>query len=200
MNYARRIDGRWAEVDAGFEMAGTLYPANWADLVTDAERAALGIHEITETLPPADVEVIGSSLTGDAEPMRTWATVPMDMDVLRAQLTRAMNVSAGAFRSNFITDIPGQDATYLDKEGEARAYLTTGLLEPGGYIDEDATRTGRDPAMVVAEIVGQADAWRPLNRRIEGARIAAARAIGEAETPAAAREAAAVDWAALLAP
>jgi hypothetical protein len=122
------------------------------------------------------------------------------MDALRAQLTRAMNVSAGAFRSNFITDIPGQEATYMDKEREARAYLADGQLEPDGYVAEDAARSGRDAVVVVAEIIAQADAWRPLNRRIEGARIAAARAIGEAETPASAREAATVDWAALLAP
>ncbi|MFA7597665.1 MAG: hypothetical protein WCY92_15060, partial [Novosphingobium sp.] len=108
---------------------------------------------------------------------------------------------AGLFRARFITDVPGQSQTYVEKEREALAYAT----DPEGsypFLAAEAAATGRTIAQVAAEVAGTAAAWRMLGAAIEGARIGAKRAVSAAKDGgdwAGMEAAAAVDWEALLA-
>lgn len=153
-------------------------------------------------------EVVLTIETAPAEPYRIApdggslesVDIPVDLGQLRANLIRQVNTAAGAFRSQFITDIPGQQATYLAKEKEARDWAPGSAVAAFPYLACEAAATGSSIADVVTLVLATATQWRGLDPRIEGARRGASVAIGAATTPEAAAAAAIVDWAALLVP
>lgn len=55
-DFARLVDGQWARIEGGFVAGDLQYPANWLELASAEERAALGILEIL----PADSAPAGS--------------------------------------------------------------------------------------------------------------------------------------------
>ena len=129
-----------------------------------------------------------------------------DATLLDADLLARIDADAGVFRARFITSIPGQTATYLAKEDEARRWLSAiaagDTPDPQAFPFLAATADGR--ALEIADaaelIVATADSWRNLGAAIEGRRERAKREVREATTCEAKREAAAVDWEALLTP
>jgi len=116
---------------------------------------------------------------------------------LNAALHAEIDQRAGEFRCRFITDAPGQALTYLRKEDEARR-LRSGGLGPFPTIDAEAEATNVPVEELADRIVAQANAWVALGAKIEAARMAAKQAVSTAASEAAKREAAVVDWAALI--
>lgn len=110
-----------------------------------------------------------------------------------------VDAGAGWFRTLFITDVPGQEMTYVRKEKEGRDFLADG---PGPWpmLSAEAAATGQEIAQLAATVVAQADQIIALGALIEGKRMGAKKAVRAATTEADKRAAAVVNWAALLLP
>jgi hypothetical protein len=126
-------------------------------------------------------------------------TIVEDFAALDARLLAKIDRDAGAFRSRFITSIPGQETTYRLKEDEALAW-EDGVSDPADfpYLREEAAAKGVTIAQLAAVVLGIAAQWRVLNPKIEAARTAAKDAVLAADTLAAKEAAATVNWEALL--
>lgn len=201
--YAFKRAGEWREITGPFTIGdgddAVQYPANWPALVSADELTALGVVAITEPGPlPSGAIIIGSTLTGEDAPTRTWTIEQPNLADLKKALTTQVNTAAGAFRLNFITDIPGQQATYLAKEAEAKRWTEDAGQGDFPYLSAESAATGTSMAAVAALVLATAEQWRALDPRIEGARRGATCGIDAAETAAEARAAAVVDWPALL--
>lgn len=120
-----------------------------------------------------------------------YEVVDLDPMVIAARLATAktlavarINGEAGGARARYITVIPGQEGTYLDKATEAAAFLAdeapTAERYPYLYAEAEAT----DAAVAdVATLVNQtAQVWRQANARIEGLRKGAAKRVADALT------------------
>lgn len=124
-----------------------------------------------------------------------------DFAIHEASLHGLIDAEAGAFRTRFITDVPGQQQTYAEKEAEARAWSAN----PDGtypFLAAEAAARSISVADVAAEIIATADAWRGLGALIEATRIAAKRAVTAARAAgdwAAMTSAGDIDWEGLLA-
>jgi hypothetical protein len=142
-------------------------------------------------------------LDGPLDDYERWdmdtKAVVLNASGLDAALHARIDAEAGAFRQRFITDIPGQQMTYLAKEAEARALLAG--ADPAGapMIVGGAAARGIEPAEHAAVVIARADAWRALGAKIEIAREAAKAAVSASTTAEGKRAAAVVDWEALLA-
>ena len=145
--------------------------------------------------------VLAEDLAPLPHPYFTWdgAALVEDFTALNASLLSRIDREAGAFRTRFITAIPGQETTYRLKEDEARAW-EEGVSDPADfpYLREEAAAKGVAISDVAALVLGIAAQWRVLNPKIEGARTAAKDAVLAATTVAAKEAAATVDWDALL--
>jgi hypothetical protein len=91
----------------------------------------------------------------------------------------AIDVKAGQVRLRFITDVPGQQATYIRKAEQARAYAAagyTGTLPP--YIAAEAAATGLTAAQCSDTIIGLSDLWEgTIGPAIEQVRIGGKQAV-----------------------
>ena len=144
------------------------------------------------------------------------ATVAGHLDALEAELHRVIDRRAGERRKDFITDIPGQEATYLRKESQARAIIESGAAPSAadhGFIWVAAKRQAADPAdpvevaglcaPVAQVIVARANAWLAIGEAIEDVReaakaaVTAAKAGGDAAAEAAMEAAGDIDWSAI---
>lgn len=128
------------------------------------------------------------------------SATPDEFTAHEAGLHRVIDDQAGDFRKQFITDVPGQQQTYAEKEREARAFQ--GGDDPGPFLTAEAAARGIPVANVAAEIIATADYWRGLAALIEAARIAAKRVVTTEKAAgdwSAMDAAAEVDWEGLLA-
>lgn len=92
---------------------------------------------------------------------------------------------AGDKRMQYITFAPGQDATYTSKLADAKAYIAAEYpanSAPYPWVHEEAMATGKMPGQVAYTIVQTASAWMKIGAKIEGARLAAKKAITLATT------------------
>ena len=121
-----------------------------------------------------------------------------DFTALDAALHRKIDQEAGAFRLNFITDVPGQQATYLRKEREALEWSVASVPGSAPYLEAEAAARGITVAEQAAMILGISSQWGALDVAIEATRIGAKEAVTAATTVAAKDAAAVVDWHALL--
>lgn len=142
---------------------------------------------IVERLPESDWEIT------DAGATVTYRVTPKSADQLaaeledeRSQAVARINSEAGAARSRFITVAIGQEGTYLDKGAEAEAYVTDPAPAPERYpyLYAEAEATGQPVQDVAALVQLTAQAWRPINARIEGLRQGALKAVKDAGTTA----------------
>lgn len=122
-----------------------------------------------------------------------------DLSTLTQQLLARIDAECGAFRSRFITTIPGQESTYLEKEREARAWAAASGPDAEDYpmIAAEAGARGISINAQAALVIATANVWRPLAAAIEAARMGAKEAVKAAPSRAAKLAAAAVDWEAL---
>ncbi|MEC8197347.1 MAG: hypothetical protein VX228_13795 [Pseudomonadota bacterium] len=116
--------------------------------------------------------------------------------VLNAQkraAKRALAEAVGETRARFITSIPGQELTYIEKERQALALLAaTPEPDPAdpadsaayAFIFQEVGVTALTPYQVAQVIAHMAEAWRGLGPLIERERLAASAAIDAAQDPA----------------
>jgi len=140
-----------------------------------------------------------NKMQGEYDTIGERGAVALDRAKIDPALQRQIDEAAGAFRQHFITDVPGQELTYLRKEAEARDQ-TSGGAGPWPMLEAEAAATNKTLAELAAEVVARADAWVALGAKIEAARQGAKQAVAASETEDGKRSAAAVDWAALLEP
>jgi hypothetical protein len=123
------------------------------------------------------------------------------LEELKEAARQAIDVAAGAARMRYITEVPGQQATYMRKLEQARAYAAagyTGSVPP--YIQAEADAIGDTPQGAADAILATAALWDDvLSPGIEGARIGGKRAVTAANTAEAVQSAVAAAMAALAA-
>ncbi|MBB6191505.1 hypothetical protein FHS51_001732 [Sphingobium wenxiniae] len=135
--------------------------------------------------------------------VQTWQVVARSAEELaahQAALLAQVDSEAGAFRLHFITETPGQAQTYDAKATEAAAWTAAADPQPQDFpfLSAEAAACAMTIGEVAAIITATTAQWTALAARIEGARMAAKRAIQAASTFAAMDAAAAVDWEGLL--
>lgn len=144
------------------------------------------------TLPGATlVDVTGAS----PRPARGWTyadsifapPVP-DLEAVRRDTLRAIDSRAGEVRSLFITEVPGQQGTYLLKAADAHAYIDAGYppdASPYVWVEAEAAARGVTATEVADLIVAEEAQWIQLGVAIEQARMGgktAVRAAGDVAT------------------
>jgi len=178
------------------------------DKLNIAELIAMGIVIVTlgthdpaiETIAARDFERnVNGSIKITAQTVAEVLTIlPIDPIVLsdraatqlaqtQAAAALAIDAEAGNTRQEFITAIPGQDATYTAKEAEARrwvAEIQAGTAAPDPlaypYLKDRAERlnaTTPDYQAVATEWLVKADLWHNLNISIENVREGAKEAV-----------------------
>ena len=185
------------------------------DNLADEDLTGFGVWPVEEVAPPAvsagQIVQHGENADGVEEYTpgkwrQKWVVRdrdPAEFEAHERDLHLQIDAEAGAFRSRFITDVPGQQQTYAEKEAEARVWRPE--AEPGDFpfLTAEASARGVPIADVVALIIATADAWRLLGAAIEGARMGAKAGVSAARQAsdwAGMDAAATVDWEALLAP
>jgi hypothetical protein len=123
----------------------------------------------------------------------------IDMAIIQASYAASIDADADKVRSMFITNTPGQMATYLEKEAEARRVLA-GIDGETLFLSAEADAIGVSVADLAQEVVTQADTWRPIGARIEAARRKAKLDVASAPHLAALADAAKIDWQAIVSP
>jgi hypothetical protein len=125
------------------------------------------------------------------EDSRRWIAVPT-LAKLKLDAHAAIDQAAGQARMRYVTEVPGQQATYMRKLEQARAYASagyTGAVPP--YIQAEADATGDTPQGAADAILTTAALWDDvLSPGIEGARIGGKRAVTAASTAEAVQSAA----------
>lgn len=109
----------------------------------------------------------------------------ISINALRFYAQRDIDRAAGDARLRYITDVAGQQAVYLTKMAEAKAYLTAYALDSQAiappHIAAEATATGATPLAVAQEVAGLGALWTEgLSPAIEAARIGGKRAVAAA--------------------
>jgi hypothetical protein len=90
---------------------------------------------------------------------KRWVDSPA-LDDLKALAGADIDAAAGAARLRYITDVPGQQVTYLRKAEQAAAFTAAGFV--GGvpaYIQAEADATGQTPAQACQSILAVSDLW-----------------------------------------
>lgn len=135
---------------------------------------------------------------------------PPTLAEAQSHAAAAIDAAAGAARARYITVAAGQEATYMLKEAQARAYKATGypsaavasypMVEAEAMAMHGAAPTAAQIKTAADGIIAQADAWIAKAALIERARIAGKRAVSAAADVAGAdtARAAAIDELVLL--
>lgn len=132
-----------------------------------------------------------------------WVVTPLTAGEqaarLQARKTEAVaqvNRQAGESRSRYITVTPGQEATYIMKEAEVKAYLAAENPVDTDYpiLKAEADACGMTLAAVASLVSSTAAAWRQVAAQIEGLRRGAIVAIESATTGAQIDQALAITW------
>lgn len=107
-----------------------------------------------------------------------------------ADLCRAagenIDAEAGRVRLKYITDAPGQQATYMSKLENAKAYVAAGYPNDASaflWINAEAIAVGITTQEAADYIISTAAQWEQIGATIEGARQAAKQALKTATTP-----------------
>jgi len=135
-----------------------------------------------------------------------WVLNPslMPAALAEAQATAQAQVDAAAGRARlrYITDVPGQQATYTRKEQQAREWVDSGYSGAApSFIAAEAAALDETPQAIAQQVITLADFWAYVKGpEIEAARIkhkAAVRAATTLEAVQAALDAALVELEAL---
>lgn len=139
----------------------------------------------------------GPDEAGYEVPFRAVETFPIKLELVRAFYHDRIDAEAGAERSKYITDVPGQAQTYQRKEDEARRWSEgddAAHPELYPFMIAEADMRNVPIAQVRDEIMAQVNALAPLAAIIEAKRICAKRAVDVAPSIQAIAQAAAVNW------
>ncbi|MHB0973969.1 MAG: hypothetical protein ACYC0P_06980 [Thiobacillus sp.] len=115
---------------------------------------------------------------------------PVTLAEAQTSALAAIDAEAGKSRARYITVTPGQEATYMLKEAQARSYKAAGYpaasVADYPMVDAEAkAMSGDAPSAEQTKtaadgIIAQADAWIAKAAQIERARIAGKRAVAAA--------------------
>jgi len=86
-----KLDGKILQTGVAFTHNDIQYPANWLNLSTPEEKAAIGITEVAEQ-PRPDDRYYWVTDNGDG----TYTTTPKDLTALKVLVTEQVNQTAGA--------------------------------------------------------------------------------------------------------
>lgn len=145
------LDKYLAAVEAFPSTVGVPAPLPENDFITQILQS--GEEWVVEELPP--------------EP------VPPTFEELKAQYKNAIDGLAGQTRLRYITDVPGQEATYLLKAQQAEAYAVAGFAGTvPAMLAAEAAATNQTPQQVAQIVIATRDVWvNVLNPQIESVRI-----------------------------
>lgn len=87
-----------------------------------------------------------------------------------------IDLAAGNARRRFITDVPGQEAVYITKLEQAKAYAAAHALNPAAlvppYIAAEAAAMGWTAIDTASNVIGLATLWNDqIGPAIEAARL-----------------------------
>jgi hypothetical protein len=114
---------------------------------------------------------------------RTFITV--DLDWLKQALCASIDMRAGTFRTQFVTDAPAQSYIYAKKESEALSWIAGDhLINPDKYpfMIAEAYERGVDVEQIKTEITQRLETVTPIMALIEAKRISTKRTVEEAST------------------
>lgn len=106
-----------------------------------------------------------------------WVLNPslMPAALAEAQATAQAQVddAAGRARLRYITDVPGQQATYTRKEQQARQWVDSGYAgDAPSFIAAEAEALGETPQHIAQQVITLADFWAySKGPEIEASRI-----------------------------
>ena len=110
------------------------------------------------------------------------------MSMTRDEMLAHIDAKAGAVRAKYITVAPGQEATYIIKGEQARAFAANGFAgSPPSMISAEAAATGQTPRQAAERITLEESAWINLAAQIEAARRSAKEGITTAPSEAVAQ-------------
>lgn len=97
----------------------------------------------------------------------------------------AIDTEAGIARKRYITDAPGQDAVYLEKCKQAKAYIENNSIDQSlyGYILAEADAIGATTISLAISVLAKASAWENVSMLIEARRIGAKHSITNLGSP-----------------
>lgn len=130
----------------------------------------------------------GKRIVADAGGRPVLADPPaLTLAEVRGSAHVAIDAEAGSARARYITVAPGQEATYMLKEAQARAYKSasypSATVAAYPMVDAEAKAMyGAAPTAAQIQsaadgIIAQADAWIAKAAQVERARIAGKRAV-----------------------
>lgn len=181
-------------------------PEYWAALAgkITAELPAADRAAVIEQLSKAEDAIVDAATDWPERPanidryMSSWdPQLPApDIAVLRADAVRKIDREAETYRLKFITNGSGQVMAYQQKLSEAKAKVANGSIANSAipHIVAEAAIDGVSLTEKAEQIVATFEAWQALSAGIEGKRMAAKKAVAEAETGEAIAAAAVVDW------
>jgi len=145
-----------------------------------------GVYIGLTTLDKID-EVIGHSLDDSKSWVRTngeW-NFSVTLSDLQTSSSNQIDHAAGQARLRYITDVPGQQAVYIEKYAQAQAWIAnpTGAVPP--YVAAEAAAMSTDSTSGANEIIATADQWNnTLSPMIEQHRRASKISVSNAKTNA----------------
>lgn len=157
----------------------------------------------TELLPLPPQPNLAHEWSGEA---LTWvlnpSLMPAALAEAQAKAQAQVDDAAGQARLRYITDVPGQQATYQRKEQQAREWTEAGYPEPApSFILAEAQALQTTPQAIAVQVITLADFWAYVKGpEIEASRIqwkAAVRAATSLEAVQAALDAAIAELEAL---
>lgn len=115
---------------------------------------------------------------------------------IEATLHSQIDTQAGETRKRFITEVPGQEMTYMRKETEARAYVAAHGPKAADYPLLSAEASVKEVALLdlANTVIANANAWSVVGAQIEALRIGAKDAVSKAKTVQQMFDAANVEW------
>lgn len=139
----------------------------------------------------ADAHAVSVGPPPDARAGWRWADQWLYDQPLSDAKTEAqtnIDAAAGMVRLRYITDVPGQAATYAEKRTQADAYVAApdGPVPP--FVQAEADAMGVTPLQAAQYILATAQAWEQIGPAIERERrrgkllVGAAATLGECQT------------------
>lgn len=101
------------------------------------------------------------------------ALLPQALAEQQTNAQAQIDSAAGRARLRYITDVPGQQATYQRKEQQARDWVESGHAGPApSFIAAEAAALGVTPEAIAQQVIALADFWADIKGpEIEACRI-----------------------------
>ncbi len=141
--------------------------------------------------------------TVQKEVINNRTSIGVDLDWLKQSLRAMVDMNCGLYRTQFITDIPGQSYAYNKKESEAINWVVgDDVANPQKYpfLIAEAEALGVSVADVRQSIVSKIDEVAPKMAKIEAIRISAKSAISNSQNISEAISHAIIDFDLIIGP